>query len=44
MPTKQKKPSAVEKKLIGLADIVVTAADRSKDPTFSIPIRALSNV
>src|SRR5690242_6233339 len=44
MPTKQKKPSAVEKKLIGLADIVVTAAERSKDPTFAIPVRALSNV
>ena len=45
MPTKQKKPSAVEKKLVGLADIVViSAAERSKDPTFAIPIRALSNV
>src|SRR6478735_11774821 len=44
MPTKQKKPSVVEKKLIGIADIVVTAAERSKDPTFQIPIRALSNV
>ena len=44
MATKQKKTSAVEKKLIGLADIVMTAADRSKDPTFAIPIRALSNV
>ena len=44
MPTKQKKTSAVEKKLIGIADIVVTAAERSKDPTFAIPIRALSNV
>src|SRR4030095_16227623 len=44
MPNKQKQPSVVEKKLIGLADIVVTAADRSKDPTFAIPIRALSHV
>ena len=44
MATKQKKTSAVEKKLVGLADVVVTAADRSKDPTFAIPIRALSNV
>lgn len=34
----------VEKKLVGLADIVITAAQRSKDPTFAIPIRALSNV
>src|SRR5512145_3312557 len=44
MPTKQKRPSAVEKKLVGLADIVISAAERSKDPTFAIPIRALSNV
>jgi DNA topoisomerase-6 subunit A len=35
---------AVEKKLVGLADIVITAAQRSKDPTLAIPIRALSNV
>jgi len=44
MTTKMKKQTAVEKKLIGLADTVIHAADRSKDPTFSIPIRALSNV
>jgi len=44
MATKPHKATAVEKKLIGLADIVIHAADRSKDPTFSIPIRALSNV
>src|SRR6476619_8139721 len=44
MPTKQKQLSAVEKKLVGIADIVVTAAERSKDPTFAIPIRSLSNV
>ncbi|MEK7869194.1 MAG: DNA topoisomerase VI, partial [Nitrospirota bacterium] len=44
MATKQKKTTAVEKKLISLADIVIAAADRSKDPTFAIPIRALSNV
>src|SRR5262249_172434 len=44
MTTKQKKPTAVEKKLVGLADVVIAAADRSKDPTFAIPIRALSNV
>jgi DNA topoisomerase-6 subunit A len=41
---KQKTNGVVEKKLIGLADIVITAAQRSKDPTFAIPIRALSNV
>ncbi len=44
MATKQKPATVVEKKLIGLADVVVTAAERSKDPTFAIPIRALSNV
>ncbi len=35
---------AVEKKLIGVADVVITAADRSKDPTLSIPVRSLANV
>src|SRR5512134_1551625 len=44
MTTKQRKTTTVEKKLISLADIVITAAERSKDPTFAIPIRALSNV
>ncbi len=44
MATKEKKPTAVEKKLVGLADMVIGAADRFKDPTFAIPIRALSNV
>jgi len=44
MTTKAKKTTVVEKKLISLADIVIQAADRSKDPTFQIPIRALSNV
>jgi DNA topoisomerase-6 subunit A len=44
MATKTKKTTAVEKKLVGLADIVIHAAERSKDPTFQIPIRALSNV
>src|SRR5215469_707830 len=44
MATKIRRLTAVEKKLVGLADVVVTAADRSKDPTFAIPIRALSNV
>ncbi|HET9395105.1 MAG TPA: DNA topoisomerase VI, partial [Nitrospiraceae bacterium] len=44
MTPKQRRPSSVEKTLIGLADIVISAADRAKDPTFAIPIRALSNV
>ncbi|MBH0189169.1 MAG: DNA topoisomerase VI, partial [Nitrospira sp.] len=44
MAAKQRKTTAVEKKLIGVADVVITAAERSKDPTLEIPIRALSNV
>jgi DNA topoisomerase-6 subunit A len=38
------KNGAVLKKLVGVADTVVTAAERSKDPTLSIPIRSLANV
>ena len=41
---KPKKNGAVAKKLVGMADVVISAAQRSKDPTFEIPIRALSNV
>ncbi|HEY1268227.1 MAG TPA: DNA topoisomerase IV subunit A [Candidatus Binatia bacterium] len=41
---KAKMNGIVEKKLIGIADTVVVAAERSKDPTFSIPIRSLANV
>src|SRR5207247_1055066 len=44
MATKTRKPTAVEKKLIGIADVVVDAAQRRRDPTFAIPVRALSNV
>jgi len=43
----RKKPTdngAVEKKLVGVADTVIQAAQQSKDPTFAIPVRALSNV
>src|SRR5437870_6863914 len=39
-----KKPTPVEKKLVGVADVVITAAERSKDPTLSIPVRSLANV
>src|ERR1700756_1652299 len=39
-----RKVGPVEKKLIGVADTVITAADRSKDPTLSIPVRSLANV
>src|SRR5437667_4680181 len=41
---KRKASTRVETKLVGMADVVVAAAQRSKDPTFAIPIRALSNV
>jgi DNA topoisomerase VI subunit A len=34
----------VEKKLVGLADLVIEAAAKKKDPAISIPVRALSNV
>jgi len=36
--------SGVETKLVGMADVVIHAAQRSRDPGFQIPIRALSNV
>ncbi len=41
---KRKAAGSVETKLTGMADVVIGAAQRSKDPTFAIPIRALSNV
>jgi DNA topoisomerase VI subunit A len=41
---KPKQPGAVEKRLVGVADTVITAADRSKDPTLTIPVRSLANV
>src|SRR5919107_787294 len=34
----------VEKKLVGVADSVITAAQRSQDPSLSIPVRSLANV
>src|SRR5712691_641451 len=39
-----KKPTPVEKKLVGVADSVITAADRSRDPALSIPVRSLANI
>src|SRR5947207_13830877 len=39
-----RKPTPVEKRLIGVADTVITAADRSRDPTLSIPVRSLANI
>jgi DNA topoisomerase-6 subunit A len=44
MAKKAKKPTAVEKKLVGVADLVIDAAARRKDPTIAIPVRSLSNV
>jgi DNA topoisomerase-6 subunit A len=44
MASKTRKPSAVEKKLIGVADVVISAAQKRRDPTLAIPVRALSNV
>src|SRR5262252_1510285 len=44
MATKTRRPTVVEKKLAGIADVVITAAQRRRDPTFAIPVRALSNV
>ena len=41
---KRKAVSGVETKLVGMADVVIAAAQRAKDPAFAIPIRALSNV
>jgi len=36
--------STVEDRLVGLADLVVEAAQKKKDPEIEIPVRALSNV
>src|SRR6187402_3537127 len=44
MASKTRKPSAVEKKLIGVADVVISAAQKRRDPTLAIPVRSLSNV
>src|SRR5688572_13214502 len=36
--------ASVEDRLIGLADLVIEAAKKRKDPNFDFPVRALSNV
>src|SRR5438445_11944180 len=41
---KPKNDGALEKKLMEVADVVITAAQRSKDPILSIPVRSLANV
>jgi DNA topoisomerase-6 subunit A len=38
------KPTPVERKLVGVADTVIDAAGRSRDPALSIPVRSLANV
>jgi DNA topoisomerase-6 subunit A len=44
MAAKTRKVTTVEKKLISVADVVIDAAQRRRDPTLSIPVRSLSNV
>ena len=44
MASKAKTTAIVEKKLISIADVVIQAAERSKDPTLAIPVRSLANV
>jgi DNA topoisomerase-6 subunit A len=44
MATKPRRMTSVEKKLVGVADVVISAAERRKDPTLAIPVRSLSNV
>jgi DNA topoisomerase-6 subunit A len=39
-----KSNGAVEKKLVGVADVVIGAAQRNQDPALSIPVRSLANV
>ena len=41
---KATKTGPVERKLISVADLVITAAEKSKDPTLAIPVRSLANV
>ncbi|HTF56054.1 MAG TPA: DNA topoisomerase IV subunit A [Planctomycetota bacterium] len=36
--------SSVEDRLVGLADLVIEAAQKKRDPEIEIPVRALSNV
>src|SRR5436853_452431 len=39
-----KKPTPVEKKLVSVADTVISAAGRSREPALSIPVRSLANI
>src|SRR5262245_40271134 len=44
MSAKAKSTVIVEKKLVGIADLVIQAAERSRDPALAIPVRSLANV
>jgi len=44
MAAKAKTTVIVEKKLVSIADVVIQAAERSRDPALNIPIRSLANV
>src|SRR5437899_5380269 len=44
MARKARSMTAVEKKLISVAYVVITAGQRREDPTLAIPVRSLSNV
>src|SRR4030095_4062596 len=44
MAAKARKVSTVEKKLVGVADVVIEAAQRRKDPTLPIPVTSLSQL
>jgi DNA topoisomerase-6 subunit A len=44
MARTSRKSGTVEDKLVGLADLVIRAAERGRDPAIEIPVRSLSNV
>ena len=44
MAKKAHKPTVVEKKLVSVADIVISAAEKRKDPTIAIPVRRFSSL
>src|SRR5262249_58259641 len=44
MAAKANGTAIVEKKLVGIADVVIHAAERSRDPALAIPVRSLANV
>ena len=44
MASKTRGGGDVRKKLVGLADLVIAAANKKKDPTIQIPVRSLSNI